>query len=132
MSALQGQLHTALEACGSYFDIIVAAERAGGAYHLSPQERSDLLGILTPLASALNNNYYVFAPYVDASQIKARLRERHQEDWEECQKAVAAAEAKVRSGTEPLERADIPAIRSVFEALDAERGHLMLRIGGGC
>ena len=131
MSALQGQLHTALEACGSYFDIIEAAERAGGAYHLSPQERRDLLEILTPLANALNNDY-IFAPYVDASQIKARLRERHLEDWEGCQKAVAAAEAKLRSGTEPLERADIPVIRYVFEALFAQRGHLMVRIGGGC
>ena len=132
MSALQGQLHTALEACGSYFNIIEAAEMSGGAYHLSPQERRDLLEILTPLANALNNNYYIFAPYVDASQIKARLRERHPEDWEKCQKAVAVAEAKVRSGAELLEHADIPAIRCVFEALDAQRGHLMVRIGGGC
>ena len=131
MSAMQAQFYMALEACRKCLDIIEAAESASGAYHLSPQERSDLLDILTPVANAVNDRY-IYSCYMDASAIKARLREQHWEDWEECRKAVVAVEAKVRSGTAPLERDDIPGIRHVFDALFEHRAHLWIRIGGGC
>ena len=131
MSALQAQFYTVLEACRSCLDIIEAAEGTSGAYHLSPQERSDLLDILTPVANAINDRY-IYSCYMDAAAIKASLHEQHWEDWEECRKAVVAVEAKVRSGAGPLEHADIPAIRHVFDALFEHRAHLWIRIGGGC
>ena len=131
MSALQAQFYTVLEACRKWLDIIEAAESASGAYHLSPQERSDLLDILTPVANAVNDRY-IYSCYMDAAAIKARLREQHWEDWEKCRKAVVSVEAKVRSSAGPLEHADIPAIRHVFDALFEHRAHLWIRIGGGC
>ncbi len=130
-SALQAKFYAGLEACKNYLDIIEAAEKSGGAYRLSPQERSDLLDILTPAANAVNDRY-IYSYHVDASAIEDRLREQHRDDWEGCRKAVTAAEAKVRSGAELLEHADIPAIRHVFDALRTQCSLLSIRIGGGC
>lgn len=67
---------------------------------------------------------------MDASAIAKFLRRRHPDDWDECRDAVTAVEAKVRSGTGPLERADIRAIRHVFEALGDQCAYLRERTGG--
>lgn len=131
MSILHSQFDLVLEAIHSYLDIIEAAEKSGGGYALSRQEREDLLSILTPAANAVNDRY-AYSPHVDASAMAEILLRQHRDDWDECRKAVTAAESKIRLSIEPLERADIPAIRHVFNALDAQRSHLSARIGGGC
>lgn len=68
---------------------------------------------------------------MDAAAI-AEFLKRHRDDRDECRKAVTAAELKIRQSAEPLERADMRAIRYVLDALDAQRSYLSARIGGGC
>lgn len=131
MSILHSRFDLALKAIHSYLDIIAAAERSSGGYRLSAQERGDLLSILTPAANAVNNRY-IYSPHVDSAAIGEFLRKQHRDDWDECRKAVTAAELKIRSSAEPLEGADMPAIRYVLDALDAQRSYLSARIGGGC
>ena len=130
MSELLSKIYTGSEACASFYDIIRAAGNTGGPYRLSVQERADLLTILTPAANAINNRF-LYSFHVDASAIAKILRRRHHDDWDECRDAVTAVEAKVRSGAGPLERADIRAIRHVFEALGDQCSYLeAMRTGG--
>ena len=129
MSELLSKLDTGSEAHASFYDIIEAAENAGGPYRLSAQERADLLTILTPAANAINDRF-LYSLHVDASAIAKILRRRHHDDWDECRDAVTAVEAKVRSGAGPLERADIRAIRHVFEALGDQCAYLREMTGG--
>ena len=130
MGILHSRFDSALWAIHSYLDIIEAAERSRGGYRLSAKERGDLLSILAPAASAVHNRY-IYSPHVDAAAI-AEFLKRHRDDRGECRKAVTAAELKIRQSAEPLERADMPAIRYVLDALDAQRSYLSARIGGGC
>lgn len=131
MSMLHSQFDLVLEAIHSYLDIIEAAEKSGSGYALSRQEREDILSILTPAANAVNGSY-PYSPHVDASAMAEIPLRRHRDDWDECRRAVTAAESKIRLSAEPLELADMPAIRHVFDALDAQRLRLSARIGGGC
>lgn len=131
MSVLHSQFDSALKAVRSFLDIIEAAENSRGGYRLSPQERSDLLSILTPAANAVNGRY-IYSPHVDSSAIAELLLKQHRDDWDECRRAVTDAESKIRAGAESLDPTDIPAIRYVFDALDAQRSYLSARTGGWC
>ena len=131
MSILHPHLDLVLEAIHRYLDIIEAAEKSGSGCALSRQEREGILSILTPAANAVNGRY-PYSPPVDASAVAEILHRRHRDDRDECRRAVTAAESKMRLGAEPLERADMHAIRHVFNALDAQRTYLSARIGGGC
>lgn len=129
MSELLSKLDAGSNAHASFDYIIEAAESAGGGYRLSAQERADLLTILTPAANAINGRF-LYSYHVDASAIAKILRRRRHDDWDECKDAVTSVEAKVRLGTGPLERADIHAIRHVFDALGDQCSYLEARIGG--
>lgn len=129
MSLLLFRLHMGRDARNQMRDVLAKAKASGGAYHLSAQERKDLLAVLTPLAGAVNGRF-TFSHRVNAAALAALLREQHGGDWAGYRDAVTTAEARIRAGGGPLGRADILALQIVADALAVQCSVLSARAGG--
>ena len=110
-------------------DVFARAKTAGDACLLSTQEQRDILAVLTPLTSTVNDKF-VFSPHVNCEELAALLREQHGGEWAACRDAVTAVETKIRSGGGRLGNADIATLRLVADALAAQCSDLSARTGG--